>query len=75
MSIAPFNRIELENFDYNSGSNKWFEKLLDYRNYACCEWSIEEGCQVGQGTGIFYTGEHAAIIDAFSVVDNLEILD
>ena len=72
MSNAPFRRIELENFDYNCNTNPWFCRLLDYRNYACCEWSIEDGCQIGRGTGMVYTGEHAAVIDAFSTVDYRE---
>ena len=73
MSVAPWVPIELSNFDYDCNSNPWFCHLLDYRNYACCEWSIEDGCQIGRGTGMFYTGEHAAIIDAFSTADTTEL--
>lgn len=35
--------------------------------YACCEWSEDDGCLLGYGTGVKWTGRHAALLDAYSV--------
>ena len=37
--------------------------------YACCEWSEDDGCLFAYGTGLKWTGRHAAIIDAYSVAE------